>query len=207
MIPEVDKSLLMAVDPWSWAYYNNIALLGGPFTLRGHEYQVDILQCKHKDQVIMKAAQMTITEVAILRNIHSLIHRRYPNGALYLFPTKDDVTDFSKGRFDPLIDKNPEAIGRFVYGTDAANIKKIGGGMLYLRGARATANIKGMKKSSSRLKTVPVDGITFDEYDEMTPSMVTLAMERISHSKIGDVLKLSTPTIPDYGIDGEINKR
>jgi hypothetical protein len=56
--------------------------------------------------------------------------------------------------------------------------------MLYLRGARATGKIEGIKKTSSQLKTVPVDRIIFDEVDEMDPAMIDLALERLSHSKI-----------------------
>ena len=48
--------------------------------------------------------------------------------------------------------------------------------MLYLRGARATGKIEGIKKTSSSLKGIPVDRIVFDEVDEMDPAMVDLAL-------------------------------
>jgi hypothetical protein len=130
-----------------------------------------------------------------------MIHDQYPAGALYLFPTRDDVKDFSKARFDPLIEQNP-AIGGYVQSTDSQNIKRIGKGFLYLRGARSTKTI-GVKKSSSQLKSIPVDRIVFDERDEMTDDMVTLAEERVSHSYIKEMMYLGTPTIPDYGIDAQ----
>lgn len=202
----VDKELLMAADAWWWAYENKLRLQGADFSLKGHEFQVDMLQCDHPNQVGKKAAQMTFTETAVIKTFHGMIHQRYPKGTLYLFPTKDDVTDFSRGRFNPLIETNPGTIGRFVTSTDAMNIKKIGEAMLYLRGARATGNIEGLKKTSPRLKTVPVDRIVFDEYDEMTPDMVRLALERVSHSDVKELYKISTPTVPDYGIDKEYAK-
>ena len=58
-----------------------------------------------------------------------------------LFPTGDDVSDFSKARFGPLIADNPQTIGIYVKSTDSTNIKRIGSGMLYLRGARLSANM------------------------------------------------------------------
>ena len=70
-----------------------------------------------------------------------------------------------------------------------------------MRGARATKSIQGSRKSSPQLKSVPVDRIVFDEYDEMEPAMVDLALERLSHSTVKEEIYLSTPSIPDYGID------
>jgi hypothetical protein len=131
-----------------------------------------------------------------------MIHGRYRSGSLYLFPTRDDVRDFSKARFDPLIDVNP-FIGAYVQNTDAQNIKQIGRGFLYLRGARSTKNVQGSKKSSSQLKSIPVDRVIFDEMDEIEPEMVELAKERVSHSRVQELVYLGTPTIPDYGIDAK----
>ena len=56
-------------------------------------------------------------------------------------------------------------------------------------------------KSRVGLKSVPVDFIIFDELDEAPPNAVDMAMERMAHSEIKRVLKLSNPTLPDYGID------
>jgi hypothetical protein len=101
------------------------------------------------------------------------------------------VTDFSKGRIDPLIDDNPESIGKWIRNTDAANIKRVWNSFLYFRGM----------KSRVSLKSIPVDWIVFDELDEAPQNSVDLAMERMGHSEIREVLKLSNPTLPDYGID------
>ena len=73
--------------------------------------------------------------------------------------------------------------------------------MLYLRGARVTGKIEGIKRTSSSLKGIPIDRVVFDEVDEMESSMVDLALERLSHSKIQEEAYLSTPSIPDFGID------
>jgi hypothetical protein len=156
-------------------------------------------------QCFIKGAQIGATEALVLRTLHGMVHNRYPQGSLYLFPTRDDVRDFSKARFDPLIDSNP-FIGAHVQSTDAQNIKRIGRGFLYLRGARSTKAIGGTKKSSSQLKSIPVDRVVFDELDEMEESMITLAKERISHSRVGELMFLGTPTIPDYGTDAMYQK-
>lgn len=197
--------LMSAVDCFSWIINNNLELSHGPWKLKGHEYQVDWLQCNAKEQVFIKGAQIGATEALVLKTIHGMIHGHYPQGVMYLFPTRDDVRDFSKARFDPLIDVNPQ-VGSFVTSTDAQNIKKIGKGYLYLRGARSTKNIGLAKKSSSQLKSAPVDRVVFDERDEMEDDMVTLARERVSHSEVQELIQLGTPTIPDYGVDALYQK-
>ena len=179
---------------------NKIKLGGAHFELKGHEYQQGLFECQDRVQVCIKGAQVGITEVWVLRTLWGMIHNLYPKGALYLFPTQNDVGDFSKARFDPLISGNP-SIGAYVNSTDSQFIKRIHEGFLYLRGARATKAIGGEKKSSAQLKSIPVDRIVFDERDEMSDEMVTLAEERVSHSKVQELMFLGTPTIPDIGVD------
>ena len=188
-------------DPWLWAHYNNIRLQSGPFTPIGHEYQVEPMQSTSKKMVAMKGAQLGWTQLEIIRVLHGQIHGLYPSGVLYLFPTSDDVSDFAKSRFNPLIADNPGSIGQYIQSTDSTNIKRIGTGMLYLRGARSTQKVEGIKKDASKLRSIPVDKDVFDEVDLMDPDMVQMALERFSHSEVQEESYLSTPTIPDFGID------
>ncbi len=167
-----------------------ITLDGKPFTYDRHEYLIEPYQDNHPHQVEEKAAQMGLTSKAMLRVSYGARYRGY-RGILYLFPSKSDVTDFSKGRIDPLIDENPETIGKWLKDTDSANIKRIWNAFLYLRGM----------KSRVGLKSIPVDFIIFDELDEAAQNALDMAMERMGHSEFKEVLKLSNPTLPDYGID------
>ncbi len=191
----------LAIVDWA----KTVSLGAGPFQMAGHEYEIPMLQEEVPRQVYKKGAQMGITEVNVLKSMHGLISGRYPQGVLYLFPTVNDVTDFSKGRFSPLLDDNPE-ISDLVRNTDSVSVKRVRKSMLYLRGARSTARIEGIKKTSSQLKGVPVDRIVFDEVDEMDPAMIDLALERLSHSRVKEEAYLSTPSIPDFGIDKLYNE-
>ena len=181
-----------------WA--ESLLLDGRPFSLAGHEYQRDMFTENAPRQVFLKGAQIGVTSVQMIRTLHGLISGRYPQGALYLFPSLGDVQDFSRGRFNPLIGDN-ENIARYVQDTDTMGIKRIGGAMLYMRGARATSKAGGFKRSSTALKSVPADRLVLDERDEMADDMVDLARERLSHSEVKEEVHLSTPTIPDYGVD------
>ena len=194
------RELMAALDCFTWITENNISLSHGPWSLKGHEYQLAWLQETAREQCFIKGAQTGCTEALVIRTLHGMIFGHYPQGAVYLFPTRDDVKDFSKARFDPLIEQN-YCINQYVTNTDAQNIKQIGKAFLYLRGARITKTVGGSKKSSSQLKSIPVDRVVFDERDEMDDSMVELARERVSHSTVQEIISLGTPTIPDYGID------
>jgi hypothetical protein len=52
------------------------------------------------------------------------------------------------------------------------------------------------------LKSVPADLVVFDELDEARDqSAVDMAIERMAHSEFKEVLMLSNPSLPDFGID------
>jgi len=173
-----------------WAEKTPVILDGRPFSFRKHEYLVAPYADDHPHMVEIKAAQMGLSTKAILRAMYAARYRNF-RGILYLFPSRTDVTEFAKGRIDPLIEDNPDTLGRWLQETDSANIKQIWNCFLYLRGM----------KSRVGLKSIPVDFLVFDEMDEASPAAVDMAMERMSHSEFREVLKLSNPTLPDYGID------
>jgi hypothetical protein len=197
------EDMLCDIDPWTWAYRRGIRLQGSQFKLKGHEWQIFPMQSTTKKRVARKAAQLGFSELEILRSLHGMIKGRYPTGVLYLFPTSDDVSDFSKARFGPLIADNQQEIGQHVQSTDSTNIKRIGTGMLYLRGARLTSNVEGVKKDSAKLRSIPVDKVVMDERDLMANAAVDMAIERMSHSAVQEYVSFSTPTVPDFGIDKE----
>ena len=187
---QISPEDLVAHSPAIWAREAGLLLDGKPLDFGAHPYQWDVIDHQAPMQCVRKAAQMGFTSAQILRSIHGMIYRRYQQGVLYLFPTRDDTSDFSKGRFAPLIQDNP-IIAAHVRDTDAAGIKRVGSAMLYLRGTR----------SRSQLKSVPVDRIVFDERDEMSDDMVALAIHRTAHSTRPELIYISTPTIPDWGVD------
>lgn len=93
-----------------WAEKTPVILDGKPFTFRRHEYLRVPYQDNHPYIVEDKAAQMGLTSKAMVKVAYGARYGNY-KGILYLFPTKSDITDFSKGRIDPLIEDNPETIG------------------------------------------------------------------------------------------------
>jgi len=189
------------VSPVLWALDNGLQLQAGPFSVEGREYQIDIINDDAPSIVSKKGAQTGITEgLGVIPTLHHQNYGIYPSGVLYLMPTGDDVSDFSKTRFKPLINKNP-FLQQIVKDTDAANVKNIGGSMLFLRGGRSSGRIDGLKETSTRLKSIPVDCVDVDERDEISDLMVAMAIERMGASKVKHYREFSTPTVPGFGVD------
>lgn len=173
-----------------WPVTENVLLDGKPFSFKKHEYLIEPYADTHPFQVEIKATQLGLTSKALLRVVYGCRYGSY-RGILYLFPSRTDVTDLSKTRLTPLIEDNPDNIGKWLMDTDSANVKKIWNSFLYLRGM----------KSRIGIKSIPIDFEVFDELDEAPQNAVDMALERMAHSDTGDLLFLSNPTLPDYGID------
>ena len=168
---------------------------GVPFDLGRYPWAIDLLNEAHPNVVIRKGAQLGFTITMILRTIDMSLYD-YPRGVLYLMPSRDDVADFSKTRFNRFLKENADTLGKIVSGTDSVNVKRIGNAFIYFRGAR----------SRSQLKSIPVDALYTDEEDEMDPAQVDLAEHRLDGSSFKHHFRLSTPTIPDFGVDYHWNR-
>jgi hypothetical protein len=161
----------------------------------------------------MKATGGGFSEcLGILPSIHGMIFGRYPQGVLYMFPTNDDVQDFSKSRFATLIDNNRDSIGRYVKsggsGTDTAQLKKIGSSFLYLRGGRLNLSDEGTgAKKSTKLSGIQVDRIVPDEVDQMDSEAIAKARGRARNARVDGVKGrseeryIANPSDVDRGID------
>ncbi len=187
-----------------WATLNNIKLQRSVYTFENHEYQIEPMANDCKRVCYMKATRGGFSEIEILKSLHGMIYNRYKEGVLYLFPTTDDVNEFSKSRFAPLLSSNRLAIGRHVKsggkGTDTASLKKINDAFLYLRGARLSEK-RGEQSESSKMKSIGVDKIVFDEVDHMEEEVIAKARGRYYDSPWQEEVFIGNPIIPDLGID------
>ncbi len=151
-------------------------------------------------QCFMKATQGGVSEKEVSVSLHGMIHGHYPRGVLYLFPTTDDVREFSKSRFGPLIAANPSTIGQFVKDTDTASLKRVGDSFLFLRGARLSQHIDSDAQESAKLRSISVDKVIFDEFDLMDTEVAGKAQGRLGASEVKEEVYISNPTLPDFGI-------
>ena len=195
-----NHDILMHADSVYWAVMSKIKLLGGiEFTLDGCGYMGDIMRDDSRYVVVMKGTQARITTAFMLRSIHSLITKKYPQGVIYYFPSRDAVEDFSKTRFTPLIADNP-CIKQHLKSTDSIFVKKVEKAFLTLKGATATMNLQGRKKDSTAVRSMPADEIIRDERDLFDDAIVDMMPDRLLNSRFKREVDLGSPTIHDYGV-------
>lgn len=162
----------------------------GPFGFVHHPWLKDMID-ETGNWDGMKAAQMGYTTAALMRSMYRIDILR--EDVLYILPKRSpDATDFSKSKFDAILELSPHLSELF------SNVRNVGHKMagsvnFYLRGAR----------SRTSLKTISAGGRVYDEFDEFPKGMATLADERSSgyQDESTQLMRLSTPSIPDYGID------
>ena len=197
----------MQVDPAHWALQSKIKLQAGLYTLNGFEYQAEPMSSTSRRVCYLKARQCfggTVSEV--LKDLHGMIMRKYKMGVAHIFPTNDEVNEFSKSIFKPLIASNKTSIGKFVKNiagsTDTTSLKNVNGGMLYLRGARLSQKIgDSAEGTSSKTSGFSVDKVVFDEVDFMEPEAITKYVQSMGMSPHQHEVYLGNPSHEDFGID------
>ncbi len=194
-------------DAAYWAVSRKIRLQSGFFSFKDHEFQMEPMQLCVRRKCYMKGTQLGMTEIEVLACFHGLIMKRYSQGVLYLFPTTDNVHEFSKSRLNTLISSNRESIGKYVKpygkGTDTASLKKVGDAFFFLRGARLSQTVEGDvdAKESTQMRSIPIDKGVLDELDLMPDQIILKVRGRMGHSLIKEEVYLSNPTLPGFGID------
>lgn len=177
---------------------------GRKFDIEYHKYLVDLYRCKAKDVVVMKSSQAGVSEWLVSYAIHTCDQRN--GNVLYVFPTETIVSDFSAARLGPAIEAS-EYLSKIIIGSgggmrgsDRIMLKRIRNRHLYFRGAKV--DVDG---SSAQLKSVDADVLILDEVDEQDQRAPIIAKKRLGHAgfDLGNVLWVSTPTFPGYGIHAE----
>lgn len=139
--------------------------------------------------IFQKSAQMGASEMCL--NVTFYHMDILQNSVLYVLPNTDpDASVFSASRFNPAIESSDHLMQMYSAINNVGH-KRAGNTNLYVRGS----------KSRSGLKSLPVGHINFDEVDEMMQKHIPLALERMSGQEVKSAWMISTPTLPDFGIN------
>ncbi len=198
---------LANADAGYWAILKKIRLQAGLFTFKGFEYQKEPMGSDARRICYLKARQCfgaTINEV--LKDLQGMITGKYKLGVAHIFPTTDEVGEFSKSIFKPLIAANRLSIGKYVRnvsgGTDTTSLKNVNGAMLYLRGARLSQTIGDTGEStSSKTSGFSCDKCVFDEADFMSSEAISKYIQSMGMSPHQHEVYLGNPSHEDFGID------
>lgn len=173
----------------------NTFINGEPYSYRDHEYQYAILSDGSREIVVRKCSQVGLSETSARMALAlCAVTRGYT--VAYTLPTAGFASTFMKTRIDPVIQGSPYLKDMLQGELDNTEVKKIGDSFLYLRGAQ----------SSNAPISVPCDHLIHDEVDFSDPEVLSQYQSRLTHSKFKRKTKLSTPTLPDRGIDYEFQR-
>jgi hypothetical protein len=169
-----------------------------PFTLAGYRPLEQIYADDSQHIVVIKPAQVGVSEFAITRTCWTLLHgaRYWQTGqaglnVAYVFPTESALSDFSKERLSGL-QWTPGTPPLFT-DYDDVTFKQAGQSYLYLRSARSVDGLLSFR----------ADVLILDEFDRMDPKARALAKKRLRASLVKREIDISTPTIPGRGIHAE----
>jgi hypothetical protein len=207
-----DQQVLCAVDSWSWSFLNGLQLgAGRVFGFDGFEFMPSVMRFdvgvdgfvgKNKLCVI-KSAQAGITQAVQLWVLHGCLYGKFKQGIMYIFPSDRDVQNFSQTRFTPFLKEN--AILRSVVDdVNNVHVRRINGVNLLFVGGRSTVSVGGVndkKRDSSALRSFPADVVVRDEADIIDEQMREQSKQRLQASENPFEIDISTPTLPDFGID------
>lgn len=200
-----DHSLLMAASTSYRLAHSGIRIDGTvPLDFARYPYVAHLIDGHWPQLTVLKGGQMGLSIAFIMKALEEAKQGGL-RGIGYCFPTDSEVQKFAKARFGPMMHNNPRIWGDFVTETDSASLKRIGDTHLYFVGVGQRGS-GGSARSKSGVKSMPWDRVYFDERDEMDESRVDAALIRVHGSLCPEATSLSTPTLPEYGVDMDYRK-
>lgn len=174
----------------SYEFVNRYQLTidGRPFDWDGYEHLVPLYQDDHPVQVLMAGAQTGKTARLLLLLTRFMLVRW---GALfaYYFPDKLLPSIFSRDRFKPFLQSNPELGGLLgiprstgAKGVDNTLTRSLGESTVFFLTSAGRSSTEGL----------PLPGVFFDEVRRMARGDIERAMERYSAQKDPIDVKVST---------------
>lgn len=184
----LSRGSVKTASKWAEKYRVMGKPIPGKWTFKYHPWLREMHDSKAPINIGKKSAQAGYTET-ILNDTFFHMDVEGEN-CMYILPNKNpDATNFSSSRFDPAIELSPHLTKMFNK-INNVGLKRAGNASLYITGSN----------SRSALKSVPVPNLYFDELDEMNQENLSLAEERSSGQFVKKSWKISTPTLPEFGI-------
>jgi hypothetical protein len=171
----------------------NTFISGRPFSFKGHEFQQRIMDDESQEIVIIKSAQLGISEMSMRMALAMVMTMPDAFSVGYIFPTAGFSSQYMKTRLNPIIQGSP-LLRNSVSSEDldSAEVKTFGPGRQFYA--------KGAASGNSAISTT-LDATFMDEFSFMDQQVAGDYTSRLIHSKYKIKVKLSTPTFPSDPID------
>ena len=163
---------------------------GEPISFEKHQFLIDIYEDQSQYLCVMKAAQVGLSTLEVLKNIRDAQKRRMD--IIYTLPTDGDVNLFVGGKVNRILANNPK-LAALTADSDSIEKKQIGKSMLYFRGTWT-------KKAAIM---ITADRLVHDEQDSSKQDVIADYQARLQHSKMKQIHTFSHPSVPNNGVHAE----
>lgn len=166
---------------------------GKRFSFKSHEFQKDILADTAKTSIIIKPAQVGLSELAYRYAIAACCTQENMT-IIYTFPSSSDAEKNCKTRIDPLIEGSPEVKRLINVNLNNSEVKQFGkNSFLFFKGTF----------SSTQALSTPADCVIHDEFDKSDTTQASVYISRLQHKTHKLRKVFSTPTIEKFGVSKE----
>lgn len=155
-----------------------------------HPFLFDIYSDQSQYLTIMKAAQVGLSTLAVLKNHNDA--KNIGLDIIYTLPTDQDVNTFVGGKVNRIISNN-QCMLDDVADKDSIMQKQVGDSMIYFRGTWT-------KKAAIM---VTADRLVHDEKDSSKLDVIADYQARLQHSKFKQLHTLSHPSLPETGVHND----
>ncbi len=189
----VEQNRYILGEPWSYAS-TGPKIEWGQFDIRHKKlprpYLLQFVRDQAPERSVIKNRQSELTENHINEALYYCLTRPHTRVG-HIFPTLELSHAISAEKVLPAIEESPEILKQ-LKGVGAVRRYPFRNGSMYtLNGALSRAG----GRAASR------DILIFDEVDSMPESIFGIYEELLSHSAMRLIRKISTPTVPQVGID------
>src|SRR3990167_468053 len=186
-----EARILAEYDTDAWVDFHNIKNeKGDSIEWLHHQFLLDIYNDQSDNLVVIKAAQIGMSTLEILKNIRDAERQRMD--IIYTLPSDADVSVFVSGKVNRIIQNNRH-LEKLTADKDSIEQKQIGMSMIYFRGTWT-------KKSAIM---VTADRLVHDEKDTSKQDVIADYQARLQHSKFKQTHVFSHPSVPNSGVDME----
>lgn len=188
---------LKARDTVYWINEEKIVNENGKrITFNDHFFLLDLYLEDSDEIVVKKPSQIGVSTWAILKSLHSA--RYHGINQIHTLPTKGDVQKFVPSKTNQII-KNNDCLAQKMSSKEANSVeqKQIGKSFLFYKGTH----------SEREAIMLTSDRNIYDEYDRSDMNNIKNYHSRLEGSEsLGQEWYVSTPTIPNFGVDYQWNK-